>query len=169
MVILNIINFIFHLKYKDFTKIVNEKKRYEKLIQSTLDNIYINEQVLISEIEIVSKVEKIIDWYAIAPNENKESLIQLLREEKEILIKVATGVIQIKDKGVNEKYKNNHQYINKLLEDILLEPANPYNDLWSWYYDYKEKELTKYQERRDYIRDIYQPLFDIIENSEKLM
>ena len=55
---------------------------------------------------------------------------------------------------------------NKYVQAIL-EPIHRYNDLWDWYNDYKQRNLDTYQSRRAFVRDIYAPLIDTLENSEE--
>ena len=93
----------FHLKYSEYTKIISSKKQYEDIIENSLNAFYKDEQTIISGVEIVAKIDQYVDWAAVAPKENKESVISLINEEKDTLIKAGTGVIQIRDKKVNDE------------------------------------------------------------------
>ena len=157
----------FHLKYADFSKILPVQKKYEEVLSNSLNSFYKDEQFVITGIELVAKIDQYVDWAAVAPQHNKESILRLIEEEKETLIKAGTGVIQIRDKNENEGYKRRHQYLILLLKQLGLEPVHRYNDLWDWYNDYKQRDLDTYQSRRTFIRGIYAPLIDTLENSEE--
>ena len=156
----------FHLKYSDFSKILPVKGSYEDAITNSLNSFYKDEQLIITGIEIVAKIDQYVDWTAIAPQHNKESMLRLIVEEKETLIKAGTGVIQIRDKKENDEYKRKHQYLVGLIKQLGLEPVHGYADLWDWYNDYKLKDLSTYQQRRAFIRNIFKPLEDTLTNSE---
>ena len=157
----------FHIKYSDFSKILDKKAQYEKIVDDSLKKLYSDDRDVITGVDFVAKIEQYVDWAAITPKESKESVLSLINEEKDILIKAGTGIIQIRDAKENNYYKSKHQQLAALLEQLGLKPVHTYNDLWDWYNDYKQKELTTYQSRRNYIRDIYAPLIAIISNSEE--
>lgn len=157
----------FHLKYADFAKILSAQKNYEEILTKSLNSFYKDERFVITGIELVAKIDQYVDWAAVAPQHNKESVLRLIKEEKGTLIKAGTGIIQIRDKKENDSYKQRHQQLLSLLKQLGLEPVHRYNDLWDWYNDYKQRGLDTYQSRRAFIRDIYAPLIDTLENSEE--
>ncbi len=156
----------FYLKYSEFSKIHSVKSAYENAITNSLNSFYKDEQLIITGVEIVAKIDQYVDWAAVAPQHDKSSLLRLIAEEKETLIKAGTGVIQIKDKKENDEYKRKHQYLADLIRRLGLEPVHEYTDLWDWYNDYKLRDLSTYQQRRAFIRDIFKPLEDTLTNSE---
>lgn len=156
----------FRLKYSDYSKILSAKDTYEKTITNSLNSFYKDEQLVITGVEIVAKIDQYVDWPAVAPQHSKESILRLITDEKETLIKAGTGVIQIRDKKENDEYKRKHQCLVGLIKRLGLEPVHGYTDLWDWYNDYKLKDLGTYQQRRAFIRDIYKPLEDTLTNSE---
>lgn len=85
-------------------------------MNNSLNSFYKDEQFVITGIELVAKIDQYVDWAAVAPQHNKESILRLIEEEKETLIKAGTGVIQIRDKNENEGYKRRHQYLILLLK-----------------------------------------------------
>ena len=91
----------------------------------------------------------------------------MITAEKETLIKAGTGVLQIRDVKVNNEYKAKHSYLVSLLKQLGLEPVHAYNDLWDWYNDYNLRELKTYQSRRLFIKNIFEPLLNTIQNSEE--
>ena len=156
-----------HLKYADFSKIISVRKSYEETLTNSLNTFYNDERVILTGVELVAKIDQYVDWAAIAPLHNKVSVLRLIEEEKETLIKAGTGIIQIRDTKENENYKQRHQYLTSLLKQLGLEPVHRYTDLWDWYNDYKQRNLDSYQSRRFFIRDIYAPLIETLENSEE--
>lgn len=158
---------VFHIKYSEYSKIINEKASYEDTIENSLKSFYNDDRDVITNVEIVAKIEQYVDWAAIAPKENKDSVIALINAEKDILIKSGTGVLQIRDAKVNNDYKAKHSYLISLLKQLGLEPVHTYNDLWDWYNDYNLRELKTYQSRRVFIKDIFDPLLNTIQNSEE--
>ncbi len=158
---------VFHMKYSDFTKIIDTKELYEETIMNSIDSFYKDERNIIAGVEIVAKIDQFVDWAAVAPKENKDSVIALINAEKDTLIKAGTGVLQIRDAKVNADYKAKHAYLVSVLKQLGLEPVHTYNDLWDWYNDYNLRGLNRYQERRVFIRDIFDPLLNTIQNSEE--
>lgn len=156
-----------HLKYSYYSKIRPKKEQYETILMTAVDSFYKDEQFIITGVELVAKIDQYVDWAAIAPQYDKQSVLQLITAEKDTLIKVGTGIIQIRNKLENENYKQKHQVLLALMKQLGLEPVHNYNDLWDWYNDYKQRGLDTYQSRRLFIRDIYAPLIDILENSEE--
>lgn len=158
---------VFYLKYSDYTKIIDLKKLYEDAIMNSIDSFYKDERNIIACVEIATKIDQFVDWAAIAPKENKDSVIALITAEKDTLIKAGTGVLQIRDVKVNNEYKAKHSYLVSLLKQLGLEPVHAYNDLWDWYNDYNLRELKTYQSRRLFIKNIFEPLLNTIQNSEE--
>lgn len=157
----------FHIKYSDFAKIIEKKEQYETIVDNALKRLYFDDKNVITGVDFVAKIEQYVDWAAITPKETKESVLSLINEEKDILIKAGTGIIQIRDTKENNNYKSKHQHLIAILKQLGLNSVHTYNDLWDWYNDYKQKEMITYQSRRNYIRDIYEPLISVISNSEE--
>lgn len=158
---------VFYLKYSEYTKIIGQKKIYEDTIMNSISSFYQDERNNIEAVEIAAKIDQFVDWAAISPKENKDSVIALINAEKDTLIKAGTGVLQIRDANVNNEYKTKHLYLVSLLKKLGLESVHSYNDLWDWYNDYNSRELKTYQSRRIFIRDIFEPLLNAIQNSEE--
>lgn len=157
---------VFHLKYSDYVLVVDSIETYKSEIKNSLDSFYSDESEIIASVEIVAKIDQYVDWAAISPKENKDSVLALINAEKDFLIKAGTGIIQIRDQKVNNEYKIQHQYLLQVLKQLGLESVHKYNDLWDWYNDYKSKGMSTYQSRRTYISNIFQPLINTIQNSD---
>ena len=157
---------VFYIKYSHYSRISLVKSGYEEEIMRAVNIFHNDESSVISHVEISPKIDQFIDWAAIAPNETKASVIALINEEKDFLIKVGVGVLQIKDSVINNQYKEKHTYLLSLLKQLGLSPVHQYNELWDWYNDYNLRELKSYQSRRIFIRDIYSPLLELIQASD---
>lgn len=155
---------IFHLKYSDFARIVENKEEYENILENSLNGFYKNDSEIIQGVSIIAKIAQFVDWEAISPKENKESILKLIDEELNVLIKIGTGILRIQD--VNDQYIKSHRYLCEVLKSMCLEQSNEYSDLWDWYNDYNYRKLSTYQSRRSFIKNLYQPLLAVIENSE---
>lgn len=155
-----------YLSFTDYSKCIEKKDEYEKIIYNALNTFYKDEHLVITGIDIVSKIARYIDWTAIAPNHTKESVISLLNSEKEYLIKTGTGELQIRGTSANDDYKKIHSNASNLLKQLGIEHVNNYTDLWAWFNDYKKQNLDSYQSRRIYINDLYSPLLELLNNSD---
>ena len=94
----------------------------------------------------------------IEPNSRKLSLIDLLNLKRTLMIAVATGGPRIDSK--NQEYKERRSLIKRKLDDIGKRDPNPFDDLWAWYGRWRSGDFPSYQSRREYIRNLYQPLLE---------
>lgn len=157
---------VFYIGYSDFSQISSTKSVYEEEIMRSISIFHNDELNVISHVEISPRIVQFIDWAAIAPDETKSSVISLINEEQDFLIKAGIGELQIKNTETNSLYKAKHTYLSTLLKQLGLSPIHQYNDLWDWYKDYKRRNLSSYQSRRMFIRDIYAPLIEMIQSSD---
>ena len=56
-----------HLKYTNFSKILPVQKKYEDTLTNSLNSFYKDEQIIITGVELVAKIDQYVDWAAIAP------------------------------------------------------------------------------------------------------
>lgn len=157
---------IFYLPISKYAVLTQEKDRIEEDLYKEISNLFKDDLVNICNVSIQAKTERYLDWDAVYPKETKESLIVLINEEMNTLIKAATAVISIRDSKENDSYRRNHEYIDDILKKLGLEPIHKYRDLWDWYNDYKNRELKTYESRRVFIRQLYRPLIELIQNSD---
>lgn len=80
---------VFYLKYSDYTKIIDLKKLYEDAIMNSIDSFYKDERNIIACVEIAAKIDQFVNWAAIAPKENKDSVIALINAEKDTFLSAA--------------------------------------------------------------------------------
>jgi len=153
----------FYLKYIDYFEISGKKKIYEDILTTTLHSFYNDDKEVIRNIEIHPIIKQYVDWIAV-PNENKESVIKKLNEESELLTKSCTG--QTKINNVNTQYQDIHMDLVNILKQLCIEHVNPFKSLWEWYGYYNKNNLSSYQSRRDFIKQMYDPLINIINDSD---
>lgn len=158
---------IFYYPINKYPYLIQEKDNIEKDLYENIRNFYRDDSINISSVIIQAKINMYLDWDAIHPDETKDSLLELVQEEKNTLIKAATAVISIRDEKENNSYKKKHDYLNKTLKKLGLDPIHKYNDLWDWYNDYNNRNLKTYESRRVYIRQLFAPLIEQIQNSEE--
>lgn len=88
----------------------------------------------------------------------KTELERLIEAQKDLMIAVATGGPRIESK--NREYKDRRALIREKLNELGKQDPNPFEDLWAWYGRWRSGDLPSYQSRRDYIRNVYQPLLE---------
>lgn len=98
---------------------------------------------------------------------DRRSLLPELLLQKEVMISIATGGSHIQD--VNDYYKARQVKIEKLTAECDLVYLNKFSDLWDWYRYYKDN-LPSYQERRTYIRTLFEPIIiAVAEKTDKFL
>lgn len=95
------------------------------------------------------------NWRAGKYSMDSEELLRELEAERSMLVSVATGGPRIET--VNSEYVERRVRIFHALAQRQLSDVNPFGDLWRWYGKWK-KELQTYQERREFIAEMYDPL-----------
>ena len=85
--------------------------------------------------------------------------VEALRDQ---MIAVATGGPRIQD--VNDDYRRKRCDLKESLEQLGLQEASPYDDLWEWYGRWSSGDLPTYRSRRQYLRDMYAPLLRQLED-----
>lgn len=88
-----------------------------------------------------------------------ELLLELVDAEMNLMTAVATGGPEIKT--VRADYLKRRRAIKGLCKRLGFEDPNPYDDLWDWY-GYWSRELETWQSRRTYVRELFRPLLDAI-------
>ena len=95
----------------------------------------------------------------------KTEIEQLIEAQKDTMISVATGGPRIQNK--NDEYKQRRIQIIEKLRGIDKKDPNPFEDLWAWYGRWSSGDLPSYQSRRNYVKDLYQPLLESLYFEEK--
>jgi hypothetical protein len=96
----------------------------------------------------------------------KTELERLIEAQKDLMIAVATGGPRIDSK--NQDYKERRDLIRRKLDDIGKRDPNHFEDLWAWYSRWRGGDLPSYQSRREYVRKLYQPLFENLAGVDRL-
>lgn len=94
-----------------------------------------------------------------AAHSNKELLL-LIDSVKNLMTAVSTGGPRIQEK--NNDYKALKSDIAERLSTMNLVDPNTFPDLWAWYGRWSDGSMPKYQDRRDFIGKLYQPLIDTL-------
>ncbi len=142
----------------DFASINSQIEKIEHKILDTL-----NEVTRYTESEIFSKViispsqTKTIDYSLLSIS--KQELIDGVEFLSNTMVSVATGGQIIND--ADPEYKSIYIKVNKALNNIGVENPNKYRTLWDWHGKWK-RDFTTYQERRDYISNLYKPIYDLL-------
>jgi len=89
---------------------------------------------------------------------DKTELERLIEAQIDLMIAVATGGPRIQIK--NDEYKNRREIISDKFQSINKSDPNPFKDLWAWYGRWSSGDLPTYQSRRDYVRNLYQPILE---------
>jgi hypothetical protein len=92
---------------------------------------------------------------------NIAKLLQAVEAQRNLMITVATGGPAIN--SVNVEYGQRRFNIRDALTELGLRDPNPYADLWDWYGKWSSGDLPSYQSRRQYIRELYAPLIERLE------
>lgn len=82
----------------------------------------------------------------------------------DMMTAVATGGPSIQD--VDREYQDRRRRVRALLRQLGLEDPNPHLDLWAWYGKWS-REFGTYAERRSYVREMYRPLLEGIDERSK--
>lgn len=90
-------------------------------------------------------------------------LIELIKEQKAIMVDVATGGTRIQE--VNDDYRERRSLLRKELAQRGLEDPSPFVDLWAWYSRWSSGDLPSYQSRRLFIAELYEPVINAVVSS----
>lgn len=90
----------------------------------------------------------------------KTELERLIDSQIDLMIAVATGGPRIQAK--NAEYKQRREDIRVKLKSLGRDDPNPFVDLWDWYGRWSSGELPSYQSRRDYVRNSYRGVLDVL-------
>lgn len=98
-----------------------------------------------------------IDWGIIGGETAREQLKKDLESLKDLMISVATGGERIQ--SVDERYKTLHNSILIRCKKLNIKYENSFVGLWDWYARWSN-EFPHYQERRQFINQLFAPTFD---------
>ena len=84
-----------------------------------------------------------------------------VEREMDVMTAVATGGPRIQD--ADAEYRKRRSRIRRLTDQFGLEDPNPHPDLWAWYGKWS-RDLGTYAERRSYVRRLFAPLLQRIDD-----
>mgnify|MGYP003767250253 CR=1 FL=1 len=154
---------VFYIKYRDYIVLEEKLGEITSQIESAIQRFYRDERDRITDVLIEPLIERIIDWNAIAP-ENKDNVIQLIIEERNLLEAIATGGAYIRDEGVDEVYKKRHLKICELSKKAGFDYPISYNSLWEWWSYIKP--VGGYADRRTRISELFEPIIKTLTEAE---
>lgn len=95
-------------------------------------------------------------------NQEVEALIRDLDDQRALLMSVATGGPQIRDK--EHEYAARRYRIQQKLSGLGIADPIPFADLWAWYGKWSSGDLPRYQDRRTFITNLFSPLRETLQN-----
>lgn len=153
---------IFLLKYRDYKEIAEQKNDIETLLDNALSEFHNDERNLIANVLIRPIIERFIDWRAVLP-ETKETVIQLVEEEKRLLTEIATGK-SFKDESVEEEYQKRHRHLCSLASKAGFEYPISSTSLAEWWIEIRD--IGGYSERRAHIFRMFAPILNLLNESD---
>ena len=93
----------------------------------------------------------------------EDQALELLAEQKALLISVATGGPQIQE--VEGDYKKRRQHLVDLLGNLSLRYPFPWRSLWDWHGAWKSAGFPTYASRRKHISDLARNTEEALEKS----
>jgi RNAse (barnase) inhibitor barstar len=135
----------------------------EKDIESALNTaIRHTDSEVFSQVIIAPKSNSKIDWTVI--DLSKQELLKQIDFLKNTMISVSTGGQRIQN--VEQQYDQSYNEVNQQLKKLDVENPNNYDSLWSWYGKWSN-DFLHYQERRDYINEMYSQLIKVLSDAEE--
>ena len=142
-------------------KALSNHKEIEDFLFSELKLFETTPSYEFLSVKIKIETEYFLDWENIYPI-NKNDVLSMIKEEKELLEKAATGT-RIETIAVD--YITNHSILVDTLTKLQVELPILFDNLWEWYSFYKDK-YSHYYERREWINKNYVKLLEIIKKSD---
>jgi hypothetical protein len=138
-------------------------KNVEDKILGIAQEISISDSEIISSVSLRPEIKHYVDWAAVEGIETKDSILEKISKEKNILLDVATNNKKMNE--VEKEYSEVHEYLNSVLNKLMLENPSRFNTTREWYNYYNANKLSSYQSRIIFLDDLYKPLITIIKNS----
>jgi hypothetical protein len=140
-----------------------EVESVEKDIISALNiSTRYTESEVFSQVIISPISSSKIDWSVI--DFSKQELVKQIDYLKNTMISVSTGGQRIQ--SAEQQYKQTYSEVNQQLKKLDIDNPNNYDSLWNWYGKWSN-DFPSYQERRDYINEMYKQLISILSDAEE--
>lgn len=153
---------VFQLKYRDYKFLGERKNAIENDLLTVLEQFHTDEGNPIANVIIKPIIERFVDWQAANPA-TKESTIQQIEAEKELLTAIATGK-SYKDDGVEEEYQQRHRYICSVASKAGFEYPIVCDSLAEWWIQIRD--VGSYSERRAHISQMFAPVLKLLRESD---
>lgn len=124
-----------------------------------------NEQL--GDVRILPIYRHYLSWSSLSDKATKKDVLEKIEQLKKFMISVSTGGPKIQT--VDSRYHDDYNTLSEWLTKLGVENPNPYKGLWDWYGRWSQGDLSTYASRRTFISNMYQPLVDmIIESNEEI-
>lgn len=117
---------------------------------------------VVGQVLITPKSVAKVDW-SLLDGISKKDLENKIEYLRNVMVSVATGGQRIQD--VEKEYSQIYNQVAISLKKIDVENPNPFKSLWDWYGKWRN-DFPKYQERRDYIRKMYELVVSLFSENE---
>ena len=152
------------LELKVYTKMTEiEVGTIQDKILCVAKEVYTNDFEVISSVALLPEVKQYIDWAAVEGIETKDSLLEKINKEMNILIEIATNKRKIDDS--EKEYSKVHEDLEDVLAKLMLKNPSTFSTTREWYNYYNANNLLTYKSRIKYLNDLYKPLITIIKES----
>lgn len=146
-----------------YREICKELDSIENELLELVRHYHHDEYEIISSMKVRSVITRVLDWEAIYPDD-KNDVLEALTDEKNLLLNIATGKARIQDE--DDRFKSNHKQLVEWADVIGFDYPVTFKSLWDWY-NFYSPQYAHYSERRAYISELYDPIFEQIENDLK--
>lgn len=103
-----------------------------------------------------------IDWKIIGGEQTKYELRRDIETIRNIMVSVATGGNRIQQEEV--RYQQLQTQVTSKLKKLNIPYSNTYSSLWDWYGKWRA-DFPTYQERRQYIKDLFMPTINFLDDA----
>lgn len=134
----------------------------QKILEAFNTATRYTESEVFSQILISPKSTSKVDW-SLLVNISKQELLRDIEYLRNVMVSVATGGQRIQD--VDAEYQKIYNRVGIALKKVDVDNPNNYRSLWDWYGKWRS-DFSSYQERRDYIKVMYEPIFSSFLDTE---
>jgi hypothetical protein len=156
--------------YSIFCKVsIDIYSRYELEIQSIEESIKAKAEKIfrsyagwLGEVVVSPELSDTIDGKYLQID--NDELLKSLENIKSIMISVSTGGQKIQ--VVNTEYQSLLETVSDGLTERNIRNAIPFSDLWAWYGRWSDGSLPKYQNRREFLAEMFSPMLDAVKMTQ---
>ena len=153
---------VFQLKYRVFKTLGDRKNTIESDLLTVLSQFHTDGSNQIANVIVRPIIERFVDWQAALPA-TKETTIQQIHKERELLTAIATGT-SYKNEGIEEAFQKRHKFICTVAAKAGFEYPITCESLAEWWIQIRD--VGGYSERRAYISQLFAPLMKLLTESD---